>query len=71
VKHQKNLYSIEWAEEKLIGSGVRYEDIIKLPFYRSGTIYEAFLTNKSIDGTGIKSIIPVTSDYHTKRAYRV
>lgn len=67
-KHQRNLYSIEWNEEALLESGVRPQDIIKLPFYRSGTIYDALTTRTYVEKARLKSIMIVTSDYHTKRS---
>jgi uncharacterized SAM-binding protein YcdF (DUF218 family) len=66
---QRNLYQVEWAENELIRMGIPADAIVKLGYTKSGTIFDAVNVRKSILDTGIKSIIIVTSDYHTRRSY--
>ena len=66
---QRNLYEIEWAEQALIQDGIPEQAIVKLPFSESGTYYDAQHTVKYALDNKIASLIIVTSDYHTKRAY--
>ena len=40
-KHQRNLYSSERCTEELVQRGVPRQSIIALPFYKSGTVYDA------------------------------
>ena len=67
--HQRNLYHVEWAEEELVVLGVPRDKIIKLPFYGSSTMFDAIAVKKYLLRSGLKKIILVTSDYHTRRAY--
>ncbi len=67
-KHQRNLYTTERAEEDLVKNGVPRNSIVKLPFGRSGTVYDALEVRKYIIKHDIRSICLVTSDYHTRRA---
>ncbi|MEI6825828.1 MAG: YdcF family protein [Desulfuromonadales bacterium] len=67
-KHQRNLYSIERSEELLVQLGVPREAIIKLPFNKSGTIYDALAVKKYAGEHSMHSIHLVTSDYHAYRA---
>ena len=68
AEHNRNLYNVEWAEEELVKLGVPRSVIIKLPCLGSGTIYESMATRDEIQGRGLRTIIVVTSDYHTRRA---
>lgn len=68
TKHNRNLYQIEWAEEELVGLGVPRERIVKLPFYGSGTIYDALSVKRYFYGHALAKVIIVTSDYHARRA---
>ena len=68
AKHSRNLYNVEWAEEELVKLGVPRSAIIKLPCLGSGTIYESMATRDEIEARGLRTIIVVTSDYHTRRA---
>lgn len=65
---QRNLYEVEWAEDKLLKMLVPKSAIVKLTFSSSGSIYDAINTRIYVLDKGIKSIIIVTSDYHTKRS---
>jgi len=67
-KHQRNLYAIERSEELLVQLGVPRESIIKLSYYKSGTIYDALAVKKYASEHGLKSLHLVTSDYHAYRA---
>ncbi len=68
AKHDRNLYQIEWAEEKLLSLGARREQIVKLPEFVDSTMSEAALASRYIKREGFKKIIIVTSEYHVRRA---
>jgi uncharacterized SAM-binding protein YcdF (DUF218 family) len=68
AKYNRNLYQIEWAEEELVELGVPREKILKLPFYGSSTMFDALAVKRYLFRSGMKKIIVVTSDYHTRRA---
>jgi uncharacterized SAM-binding protein YcdF (DUF218 family) len=67
VQYNRNLHQVEWAEEALVKLGVPRTAIVKLPFYGSGTIYDALTTKRYVLDHNLKSILVVTSDYHTRR----
>jgi uncharacterized SAM-binding protein YcdF (DUF218 family) len=71
IEKQRNLYEVEWAETYLISSGVPEKAIFKLSYTSSGTIYDVLNTRAAVQAAGIKSIIIVTSDYHTRRSHWV
>jgi uncharacterized SAM-binding protein YcdF (DUF218 family) len=66
--YNRNLYQMEWAEEELISLGVKREQIIKLPELVNSTMSEAVLAGRHVRENGLKKIILVTADYHTRRA---
>lgn len=68
TKYNRNLYQVEWAEEELVKLGVPREKILKLPFYGNATIFDALAVKRYLFKSGLKKIIVVTSDYHTRRA---
>lgn len=68
VKHQRNLYMVEWAREDLLELGVPEEAIELLGFSVSGSIYDALNARDYILSQGdIRSVLVVTSDYHARR----
>lgn len=67
-KHNRNLYQIEWVEEELVKLGVPRERIVKLPFDGSSTMHDALAVKRWFFRHGLKKVILVTSDYHTRRA---
>lgn len=67
-KYNRNLTVIEWTEEELVLLGVSRDNIVKLPFYKSGTIYDSLAVIRFARLNNIKRIIVVTSDYHIQRA---
>ena len=67
-KYQRNLSSREKAYEGLTNSGVPGKSIELLPFSSSGTAYDARAVRDYLVNTSYKSILLVTSDYHTRRA---
>lgn len=67
-KHQRNLYAIERSEEMLVQLGVPREAIVKLPYDKSGTRYDALAVKKYAIDHDLKSLHLVTSDYHAYRA---
>ena len=69
TKYKRNLYQIEWAEEKLVDLGVKRDCIQKLPFIRAGTIYDALAVKDYTTGENPGSMIIVTSSTHLPRAF--
>jgi len=65
--YNRNLYQVEWAEEELVELGVPREKIVKLPYYGSATMFDVLAAKKYLLESGLKKIIVVTSDYHTRR----
>jgi uncharacterized SAM-binding protein YcdF (DUF218 family) len=68
TKYNRTYTMIEWAEEKLLTLGVSRSNIIKLPFYKSGTVFDAISVKEYIVPRKISSLIVVTSDYHSRRS---
>lgn len=67
-KYQRNLYQVEWAKEDLVEMGVSNESIILLDYTASGTIHDALNTLQYVRAhPEIRSLLVVTSDYHTRR----
>jgi len=66
-KYGRNLYQVEWATEELVKLGVPREKILQLPFYGSSTLFDALAVKRQLSKSGLKKIILVTSDYHTRR----
>lgn len=67
-KYQRNVYQIERAEELLVDSGVPRERIIRLPFYGSGTVYDALAVERYLRTHNFGRLLLVTSDYHSRRS---
>jgi uncharacterized SAM-binding protein YcdF (DUF218 family) len=65
---QRNLYDVEWAEVDLLKMGIPGSAIVKLTYSSSGTIFDALNTRKFALANGMKSLLVVTSDYHTRRS---
>ena len=65
---ERNPPFVKLAEQYLIGQGVPAENIEILTPKGSGTIYEAQLLRDKIKETDWKSILVVTSAYHTRRS---
>ena len=68
VKHQRNLYMVEWAKEDLLELDVPEQSIELLDFTKSGSYFDALNTKTFVldDGT-IDSLLVVSSHYHTRR----
>lgn len=66
-EQQRNLYHVEWAELELLAAGVPRAAIVILPFSASGTMYDAGHAVAYARAQGLKSLLVVTSDYHTRR----
>lgn len=64
----RNVSQIELTEEALVSHGIPREKIVKLPELVNSTMSEALLTRRYARERGLKQIIVVTSDYHTRRA---
>jgi uncharacterized SAM-binding protein YcdF (DUF218 family) len=67
-KEQRNPLFVELAEQSLIAQGVPAENIEILKPKGSGTIYEAQFLRDKIKENSWKSILIVTSAYHTRRS---
>jgi len=67
-KYQRNLYLVEWAREDLLEMGVPEDVITLLNFTASGTFHDALNTLAYVrTHPEIRSLLVVTSDYHTRR----
>jgi len=66
-KEQRNPPFVYLAQQELIAQGVSKEDIEILLPQVSGTIWEARNLRTKVDEEDWKSIVLVTSSYHTKR----
>ena len=68
AKHQRNLYEVEWARERLVEAGAPEEAIVLLGHTASGSIHDALNTRAYVLEQGdIRSLLVVTSDYHARR----
>jgi uncharacterized SAM-binding protein YcdF (DUF218 family) len=65
---QTNLPYVELARRNLVDQGVAPGAIEILEPHVSGTIDEARLLHSKVPGAGIKSLLLVTSAYHSRRA---
>ena len=65
---QRNPRFVEVTRNNLIAAGVAPENIEILPGQVSGTIDEAEVLRGKIQQTGWKSVLIVTSPYHTRRS---
>jgi uncharacterized SAM-binding protein YcdF (DUF218 family) len=65
---QRNLYQVEWAEDELLKMGIPESAIVILTYSASGSIFDAINTKKYVSGSGIRNLLVVTSDYHTRRS---
>jgi uncharacterized SAM-binding protein YcdF (DUF218 family) len=65
---QRNLYQVEWAEDELLKMGIPESAIVILTYSASGSIFDATNTRKYVSGSGIRNLLVVTSDYHTRRS---
>lgn len=65
---QRNPRFVEKARNDLIAAGVAAENIEILPGQVAGTIDEAEALRRKIEQTHLKSVLIVTSAYHTRRA---
>jgi uncharacterized SAM-binding protein YcdF (DUF218 family) len=67
-KYQRNLYLVEWAREDLLEMGVPKDAMALLNYTVSGTIHDALNTLAYVrTHPEIRSLLVVTSDYHTRR----
>jgi uncharacterized SAM-binding protein YcdF (DUF218 family) len=67
-KEQRNPPFVDLARNELISQGVPAEAIDLVEPKESGTIYEAAATREIVQANHLKSILIVTSAYHTRRA---
>ncbi|HKZ78474.1 MAG TPA: ElyC/SanA/YdcF family protein, partial [Pyrinomonadaceae bacterium] len=66
--HQRNLYTYEWELEELRRSGVPPEKIEVLEHPVSNTFQEALETRDYALDHGLRSLLVVTSAYHSRRS---
>ena len=69
-REQTNPSYIELEQRELIANGVMPDAIVVLPGTVSGTDHEARAIKGELDRKQIKSLLIVTSAYHTRRALR-
>lgn len=69
-EEQGNLPYVELARQQLLAQGVPYQAIEILASEVSGTVMEAELLGKHVAERRWKSLLIVTSAYHTRRALR-
>ena len=67
---QRNPFFVERATEELIKAGVPAEKIKIVPGVASNTRYETSLIKEYALAQGIRSVLVVTSTYHSRRALR-
>lgn len=67
-EHQRNLFTTERGVEDLVKQGIPRHSIVALPFRKSGTVYDALAVRDYVIKHKIRSILLVTSDYHTRRS---
>lgn len=64
----RNLYLVEWAKQDLIEMGIPEDAIALLNYTVSGTIHDALNTLDYVRAhPDIRSLLVVTTDYHTRR----
>lgn len=68
VQENRNLFQVEWTEIKLQEMRVPKKAIRKLAYLSSGTIYDALMARDEVVKQGMRRVIIVTSDYHSKRS---
>jgi len=66
---QRNPPFVELARKSLIANGVAAENIEILEPQVTGTIYEARILSEKAKSANLKSLLIVTSAYHTRRAF--
>jgi len=66
---QRNPPFVELARKSLIAQGVAAENIEILEPQVTGTIYEARILSEKAKSADLKSLLIVTSAYHTRRAF--
>ncbi|MGC2238034.1 MAG: YdcF family protein [Pyrinomonadaceae bacterium] len=69
-QEQRNPFFVELARSELIKQGVAEDAIEILPGIVEGTQDEAILLEKTARERNLKSVLLVTSSYHTRRALR-
>lgn len=67
-KEKGNPFFVDRIRRKLIATGVPAEAIIQLPGTVSGTIDEAELLTSAAPDRGLRRILLVTSEFHSRRA---
>jgi uncharacterized SAM-binding protein YcdF (DUF218 family) len=67
---QRNPFFVERAEDELIKAGVRADKIRILPGLAASTRDEALIFSDYARNEGFRSVLVVTSSYHSRRALR-
>jgi len=68
AREQRNLYSVERALDELRANGVPLSGVVVLPDVVSNTHDEALAAGRYADRTSLRSLLIVTSAYHSRRA---
>jgi uncharacterized SAM-binding protein YcdF (DUF218 family) len=67
---QRNPFFVERAADELIKAGVPEDRIRMIPGVADTTHNEALLVKKYVANEGFRSVLVVTSSYHSRRALR-
>jgi len=65
---QTNLPEMVCSEKLLLKNGIPQQSIVKLPFLKSGTVYDARAVRSYIKEHPLNYVLVVTSNYHARRA---
>jgi uncharacterized SAM-binding protein YcdF (DUF218 family) len=68
VEQERNFFQVEWARHELLKMRVASGAIETLPYSSSGTVHDVLQTRAAALNKGMKSLVIVTSDYHTRRS---
>jgi uncharacterized SAM-binding protein YcdF (DUF218 family) len=66
---ERNIPYVELEQRELVSNGVSADSIVTIPGIVTGTHEEARAVAGEIDRLQIRSLLIVTSPYHTRRAY--
>ena len=67
-RRQANLTSVERATDAVVDAGIPEQHLTILPTRVNSTYDEAVVVRRFAEKTGIKSVLVVTSPYHSRRA---
>jgi uncharacterized SAM-binding protein YcdF (DUF218 family) len=67
---QTNPYFVQRAADELVKAGVPWDHILILPDAAGSTYDEAIIVKGYVQNEGVRSLLVVTSSYHSRRALR-